>query len=114
MKLTLEKLEGWAKYCMVKIGNCMILASTVLRYWRLKCRKSPILPTVTLTPELGVTQGQLILVPMESACTHSCSLYSYLAPFRRYGDLKFDIRQFLPTQPSFNAPDLGEPLRISG
>jgi len=28
-----------------------------LRYWRLKGRKSPILPTVTLKPGSGVTQG---------------------------------------------------------
>jgi len=28
-----------------------------LRYWRLKGRKSPILPTMTLKPGSGVTQG---------------------------------------------------------
>jgi len=39
---------------------------------------------------------------------------SYLAPFRRYGDLLVKNRQFVPTPPSFNALAQGDPLRISG
>jgi len=49
----------------------MILASTVLGYWRLKGRKSPILHTVTLKLRVGGHSRSLILVPMESARTHS-------------------------------------------
>jgi len=39
---------------------------------------------------------------------------SYLAPFRRYGDLLVENRLFVPTPPSFNALARGDPLRILG
>jgi len=39
---------------------------------------------------------------------------SYLPPFRRYGGLLVENRQFVPTPPSFNALAWGEPLRILG
>jgi len=39
---------------------------------------------------------------------------SYLAPFRRYGGLLVENRQFVPTPPSFNALAQDDPLRILG
>ena len=44
------------------------------------------------------------------------SLYHYInicAQFRRYGSLKVENRQFVPTPPSFNALTWAEPFRIS-
>jgi len=38
----------------------------------------------------------------------------HLAPFRRYGGLKVENRQFVPTPPLFNTLARGDPLRISG
>jgi len=42
-------------YRMVKISQSYL--QPFLRYWQLKGQKSPILPTVTLKPGSGVTQG---------------------------------------------------------
>jgi len=42
---------------MVKIALPTTELQPFLRYWWLKGRKSPILPTVTLKPGSGVTQG---------------------------------------------------------
>ena len=39
---------------------------------------------------------------------------SHVAPFRRYGGLLVENRQFVPTPPSFNALARGDPLRILG
>jgi len=43
---------------LLYVENCMIHSfNRFLRYWWLKGRKSPILPTVTLKPGSGVTEG---------------------------------------------------------
>jgi len=51
--------------------NFTILFLAFLRYWQLNGRKSPIFSTVTLKPRSRGHSWSLILVPKESACTHS-------------------------------------------